>query len=482
MSMGRLTSLEAATTPSAVLVDRLDPQACLTFAHKGGCEDVRASKVAASCAAACKITAICSNQTETGLCIQALRCQPMSDSLVERAHSDSLVECAERAKRGECNSNAVLMLKDCIRSCATVDLDGLMHFHLPHFRVPLSPLIDLPGHPPRVAGMFSLAWMGHGERAKQAHLRGVVWPQHAATSLEANGRCPHVGFGQRMDSYRKRHLEKQPWGQRHWHLRSREKMSPRVPPMFSTVAADLAGSSRNHKVVVQHISFSPRIRYLHQFLSSDECAHMFQLAAPLFERSSVRSHAAHAARTSSTASLDGADVSDDTIVQRIRARVARFAGVGEDFLEPLQVVRYNQGQHYAKHHDFFPICDIADKYRNGRRTRTFLIYLNDLPDGEIGGGTQFPELEVELRPEKGAALVWNNCLDNGHEDGRTLHAGLPLHEPGSVKYAINGKSLLHRRALLASLARTRTQLRHLISSGLRHQGQPDKGPPTCPAT
>lgn len=154
----------------------------------------------------------------------------------------------------------------------------------------------------------------------------------------------------------------------------------------------------------------------------------------------MRSHAAHAARTSSTASLDGADVSDDTIVQRIRARVARFAGVGEDFLEPLQVVRYNQGQHYAKHHDFFPICDIADKYRNGRRTRTFLIYLNDLPDGEIGGGTQFPELEVELRPEKGAALVWNNCLDNGHEDGRTLHAGLPLHEPGSVKYAINGKS------------------------------------------
>ena len=43
-----------------------------------------------------------------------------------------------------------------------------------------------------------------------------------------------------------------------------------------------------------------------------------------------------------------------------------------------------------------------------------------------------------MKPEQGSAIVFNDCFDNGEEDGRSLHAGLPPANPGTVKYAING--------------------------------------------
>ena len=69
---------------------------------------------------------------------------------------------------------------------------------------------------------------------------------------------------------------------------------------------------------------------------------------------------------------------------------------------------------------------------------TFLIYLKDMPPGEMGGGTAFPDLKLEVAPEKGSAIVFNDCFDNGEEDGRSLHAGLAPLNPKTVKYAING--------------------------------------------
>ena len=107
-------------------------------------------------------------------------------------------------------------------------------------------------------------------------------------------------------------------------------------------------------------------------------------------------------------------------------------------LESLQVVRYERGQKYEGHHDFFDVCDLEDKTHNGRRQVTFLIYLVDMPAGELGGGTRFPELNIEVMPEQGSAIVFNDCFDWGGEDGRSLHAGQPPINPNTVKYAING--------------------------------------------
>ena len=97
----------------------------------------------------------------------------------------------------------------------------------------------------------------------------------------------------------------------------------------------------------------------------------------------------------------------------------------------LQVVRYHPGEKYEPHHDLFDLCDFPQK---PRRHLTFLIYLNDLPEG-AGGETTFPRMHLAIKPEKHTALVFNDVLDNGMDDERTEHSGTP--PSAGVKYAIN---------------------------------------------
>ena len=47
-----------------------------------------------------------------------------------------------------------------------------------------------------------------------------------------------------------------------------------------------------------------------------------------------------------------------------------------------------------------------------------------------------PLLNLTVTPKPYTALLFNNCLDNGEPDERSLHEGLP--PLSGVKYAING--------------------------------------------
>ena len=140
-------------------------------------------------------------------------------------------------------------------------------------------------------------------------------------------------------------------------------------------------------------------------------------------------------RTSSTATLAQGlfgGGGGNWAVSAVRARIAAFSGYDDHMLEPLQVVRYHEGEKYEPHHDLFDLCDFPQK---PRRHLTFLIYLNDLPGSSIGGETTFPRMKLAVRPERGMALVFNDVLDNGQDDERTEHAGSPPTQ--GVKYAIN---------------------------------------------
>ena len=397
-------------------------ETCVNFALRGGCQtDI--AKAEKTCRASCHIQRICANHTETVTCSKALRCEAIGDH-----RSD----CAAQADAGKCESEPTTMLKSCLKSCSERDLTGMMRFHLPHKRTRLSPLIDLPHAPPRLAGFYQTP------------------PQSRSSDLDALGMCDaadggassakpagtgltHPSFQRRMNKYRRAAMWRRPGSEDHWSmwelLPGRER-TPRVPHRFTKVPDE---SSR--MVTVEHVSFSPRIRYLHHLLSPEECDHVLQVARPLFTRSPVRGSVTRV-RTSTTAMLGGRH--DDDVVKRIRRRIARFSGYEEDLIEPLQVVRYERGQKYEGHHDFFDVCDLDDKVSNGRRQVTFLIYLVDMPEGETGGGTRFPELNLEVAPQKGSAIVFNDCFDNGAEDQRSLHAGQPPLEPSTVKYAING--------------------------------------------
>ena len=94
-------------------------------------------------------------------------------------------------------------------------------------------------------------------------------------------------------------------------------------------------------------------------------------------------------------------------------------------------MRYYPGQQYKPHNDYYNSCET---WVDGNRHFTFLVYLNTVDDG--GGQTGFPRLNLTVDAEAYTALLFNNCLDNGEPDERTLHEGVP--PISKTKYAING--------------------------------------------
>jgi hypothetical protein len=59
------------------------------------------------------------------------------------------------------------------------------------------------------------------------------------------------------------------------------------------------------------------------------------------------------------------------------------------------------------------------------------MYLNDVPEG---GGTRFNNLDLTVKPKKGAALIWPSVQDQRphDKDERTMHEAMPVIE--GVKY------------------------------------------------
>ncbi len=135
-------------------------------------------------------------------------------------------------------------------------------------------------------------------------------------------------------------------------------------------------------------------------------------------------------RTSETCDLSP----DVPIVRELDAMLADLSGIDPQFGEPLQGQRYDVGQEFKPHTDYFA-PDGADYARYcsvaGQRTWTFMIYLNDVV---AGGGTRFKALNKIFQPETGKLLAWNNRRPDGRVNPNTLHHGMKVRR--GLKYVI----------------------------------------------
>lgn len=135
-------------------------------------------------------------------------------------------------------------------------------------------------------------------------------------------------------------------------------------------------------------------------------------------------------RTSETCDLDG----EEPAVRELEARLFELNGIDPDHGEPVQGQRYEVGQEFKAHTDYFEpggqdfakYCSVA-----GQRTWTFMIYLNTVA---AGGATRFKVVDKLFRPETGKLVCWNNHRPDGTLNAATLHHGMKVRK--GVKYVI----------------------------------------------
>jgi len=184
----------------------------------------------------------------------------------------------------------------------------------------------------------------------------------------------------------------------------------------------------------------PYIVKIKHFLDAKECSEIIELSQGKYERSTMfldKKIKHNHRRTSETAILceNGCEDlmdNDEGILSRVVRRVCVLLSCSPSQIEGLMVVKYEEGQEFKNHWDYFEDEDLS-LIDGGQRIGTFFVWLNDLNE-EDGGATIFPEIGVKCVPECGSALFWWN------QYGETLlketkHRGEPV--KNGTKYGMN---------------------------------------------
>lgn len=170
---------------------------------------------------------------------------------------------------------------------------------------------------------------------------------------------------------------------------------------------------------------------LRRFLDADECIALIErIEAGLRPSTIADRNGDESFRTSETTDLDGTD----DFVAVLEAKLAALTGIASKLGEPIQGQRYEVGQEFKPHTDFFePNGADFERYCavSGQRTWTAMIYLNEV---EAGGGRRFKAIDKTFQPEMGRLLIWNNHVEGGSPNGATLHHGMKVRK--GRKYVI----------------------------------------------
>jgi len=167
------------------------------------------------------------------------------------------------------------------------------------------------------------------------------------------------------------------------------------------------------------------------FLNASECQLLCEqidagsFPSPLYEKDKYEG-----VRTSQSCNLNA----HDPLVAEVDTRIATLLGIDRSFGEPLQGQRYQVGQCFKEHADFFYVDQpywAEYEPHGGQRTWTAMIYLN-IPGN--GGATGFKLLSLAVEPRLGRILIWNNMAADGSPNPWTAHEGQPVGE--GVKYIV----------------------------------------------
>ncbi|MFU8790033.1 MAG: 2OG-Fe(II) oxygenase [Methylobacter sp.] len=118
--------------------------------------------------------------------------------------------------------------------------------------------------------------------------------------------------------------------------------------------------------------------------------------------------------------------SENELVAKIERRLSSLNRCPIQNGEGIQVLKYEVGQQYKPHFDYFDPKNpgsVKHLNRGGQRVGTFVIYLSEV---EEGGSTFFPELGLDVFPRKGSAVYFSSVDSTGKPCTLTRHAGSPV--------------------------------------------------------
>jgi prolyl 4-hydroxylase len=167
-----------------------------------------------------------------------------------------------------------------------------------------------------------------------------------------------------------------------------------------------------------------------EFFSADECARLIAMVDAVARPSPTYHNNADNGRTSYSGDVNPGD----PFIRMIERRIDDLMGIAPNHGEVIQGQRYQPGQQFRAHYDYFDTtADYwpAEQARGGQRTWTAMAYLNTV---EAGGATEFPRVPFSVPPQPGTLLVWNNMGEDGKPNPLALHAGLPVEQ--GVKYIV----------------------------------------------
>ena len=202
------------------------------------------------------------------------------------------------------------------------------------------------------------------------------------------------------------------------------EFDPNNDPAKLARIGTLVASRLHANLLVQQVDHAEAQLYLYQgFLSAADCNTMIaKIDADAVPSTLYKGTEQEGFRTSYSCHLNRWDA----FISKVEARMSDVLGIDNTYAETMQGQRYQVGQEFKAHHDFFhPTQDYwaHDGRSGGQRSWTAMIFLNE---PEEGGTTEFPHLGLGVRPQAGMMLIWNNVKPDGTLNYKTLHTGTPV--------------------------------------------------------
>jgi hypothetical protein len=177
----------------------------------------------------------------------------------------------------------------------------------------------------------------------------------------------------------------------------------------------------------------PKVGICHDFASREECDHLVNkfrssLVAPEGYRTFRSSNDDAEVESFSGTGKPIGPLHTDAVTRMLEIRMAKISNWKMEAMEPSSIIRYQEGDEYRHHVDYFTPEQI-DSYRRdrgdrgGQRIATCLVYLVP-PDA--GGETEYPVAGLVVKGSRGRAVIHYNADKDGLPDKSSLHAGRPV--------------------------------------------------------